>query len=413
MNPSPHATSPVYDDAPADDGAILDERGLNRAIATFLGLGVLLRLARYAMDYPLWWDEAFVAVNFLRRGYVDLLRPLDYGQVCPILFLWAELTAVKLLGFSEWTLRLVPLLCALASVFVFRVMAGRVLRGVSLLIATAIFAVSYHPIRHAADLKPYAGDLLASLLLLTAALAWWQVPARIGRLWILATLTPLALGASHPAVFVAGGIALGLLPMIASQKCRSVWLAYSAFLASTAATFLGLFVVFTRDQASATLATMQAQWGQGFPPLDDWLALVRWLATVHTGSLFAYPCGGENGASAVTLLFFVIGAVVLYRRGQGTVAAICLGPFAVALVAAAMKRYPYGGVAHGTCARIMQYLAPGICLLTGLGASAILARITNPRKPRSECSAFCGSPCSGCAATGNVVARWWADASAS
>ena len=52
------------------------------------------------MNYPLWWDEAFVAVNFIRRDYLDLLRPLNYGQVCPILFLWCELTVVKILGFS-------------------------------------------------------------------------------------------------------------------------------------------------------------------------------------------------------------------------------------------------------------------------------------------------------------------------
>ena len=76
------------------------------------------------MDYPLWWDEAFVAVNFIRRDYIDLLRPLDYGQVCPILFLWSELALVKLLGFSEWSLRLFPLVCAVASVVLFRHVAG-------------------------------------------------------------------------------------------------------------------------------------------------------------------------------------------------------------------------------------------------------------------------------------------------
>ena len=110
-------------------------RALDRAVAGagdlgFVGLGVLLRVARYLMDYPLWWDEAFLAVNFIRRGYLDLLRPLDYGQVCPILFLWTELTVVKLAGFSEWSLRLFPLACAGASVVVFRHVASRVVRGV-------------------------------------------------------------------------------------------------------------------------------------------------------------------------------------------------------------------------------------------------------------------------------------------
>ena len=115
---------------PTDD---LTPARLRRLTWWFVALGVALRVARYVMNYPLWWDEAFVAVNFLRRGYLDLLRPLDYGQVCPVLFLWAELTAVKLFGFSEWSLRLVPLACAVASVFLFRVAAGMVLRGVPLL----------------------------------------------------------------------------------------------------------------------------------------------------------------------------------------------------------------------------------------------------------------------------------------
>ena len=48
-------------------------------------------------------------------------------------------------------------------------------------------------------------------------------------------------------------------------------------------------------------------------------------------------------------------------------------PFALGLVAAFLGRYPYGGEA-----RIMQYLAPSICLLAGLGAAALLARLSRP-----------------------------------
>ena len=191
-------------------------RRRQRAIWAFVALGILLRIARYAMNYPLWWDEAFVSVNFIRRGYLDLLRPLDYGQVCPILFLWAELTVVKLLGFSEWSLRLFPLVCGIVSVVLFRYAASRVVRGVPLLLAVAIFAMAYHPIRHAADVKPYASDLLAALGLLALAFDWWLDPQRAGRMWALAAVAPLAIALSHPAIFVAGGIALGLFPSVAT-----------------------------------------------------------------------------------------------------------------------------------------------------------------------------------------------------
>ena len=114
--------------------------GISRATWAFVGLGLLVRLVRYLVVYPIWHDEAFVAVNFLNRGYLDLLRPLDYYQVCPFLFLWIELTVVRIFGFSESALRLFPAICGLASVLLFRHLAARLLRGIPLLLAVGVFA---------------------------------------------------------------------------------------------------------------------------------------------------------------------------------------------------------------------------------------------------------------------------------
>src|SRR3954447_18172914 len=82
-----------------------------RATAGFVALGVLLRAARYLLNFPLWCDETMIAANFLDRGYADLFRPLDYRQVGPLLWLAVELTSVKAFGFSEWSLRLFPFAC--------------------------------------------------------------------------------------------------------------------------------------------------------------------------------------------------------------------------------------------------------------------------------------------------------------
>ncbi len=121
-----------------------------------MGLGVTIRLVRLLLVHPLWGDECYVVANLIERGYVGLLRPLDYLQVVPILFLWAELSITKLLGFSEWSLRLFPTFCAIASLFVFRHMASRLMKGLPLLLGVAIVAVSLNPIRHGGEAKPYA-----------------------------------------------------------------------------------------------------------------------------------------------------------------------------------------------------------------------------------------------------------------
>jgi hypothetical protein len=350
-----------------------DDRWLARATWAFVALGVLLRVARYAMNFPLWWDEAFVAVNFIKRGYLDLLQPLDYGQVCPVLFLWAELSFVKMLGFSEWSLRLFPLGCAVVSVVLFCHVARRVAGGLSVLLAVAIFATSFHPILHAADVKPYASDLLAALVLLAIAIEWGRAPERTKWLWILAATAPLAIAVSHPAVFIAGGIAAGLAPKVLRLKRRVLIIPFIAVCLSAVGTFALLYFAFTRAQSSANLGPMQSQWSGAFPPLESPYALAKWLAIVHTGSMFAYPCGGEMGASSLTLFLFVAGALAFWRRGERFLVLVGLAPFVVAFAAAALKRYPYGGpVPHGSPARVMQFVAPIICLMAGNGAAALI-----------------------------------------
>ena len=194
-----------------------------------MALGVLLRVGRYLTNYPVWGDEACLALSFPRRGYLDLLLPLEYGQICPILFLWAELTAVKLFGFSEMSLRLFPLICGVGSVFLFRHVAGRVLKGPPLLLAMAIFAVSIHPIRHSAEAKPYATDLLVALGLLALAIEWYRSPERTRWLWMMVGFTPIALAASYPAVLVAGGIGLALAPSVWRTRRRGPKIAFAAY----------------------------------------------------------------------------------------------------------------------------------------------------------------------------------------
>ena len=172
------------------------------------------------------------------------------------------------------------------------------MRGIPLLLTVAIFATSFHPILHAADVKPYASDLLAALILLAMAVEWWRAPDRAHWMWAMAAMAPIALALSHTAIFVAAGNVIGLAPAVTKARRRGVWLAYTAFALSTIIAFLSLYLVFTRAQSAANLTAMQAQWHAAFPPLSDPLALCKWLASVHTGSMFAYPCGGEEERAA-------------------------------------------------------------------------------------------------------------------
>jgi hypothetical protein len=339
----------------------------------FVALGIWLRVARYLLNFPLWCDETMLAANFLDKSYSDLLfHTLDYRQIGPILFLLIELTSVKVLGFSELSLRLFPALCGIASVPLFRHVAGRVLGGVPLLMAVAVFAVSGWPLRYVAEVKPYASDLFVALGLLALAIEWKRAPERIGWLWGLAVAGPIAVALSLPAVFTVGGVGVALAIPVWKTRRIDARAALATFGLISALTFLA-FLRFYKT-APQDNDYFHNAWANAFPPLMKPIPLALWLLDVHTGYMFAYPDGGERGASTVTFLGILAAVVVFWKRGDRNILGLMLAPFAFALAAAAVHRYPYG-----VSARTTQYAAPAICLLAGLGFAAFLASIRRDR----------------------------------
>jgi len=343
-----------------------------------MGLGVLVRLVRYLVDYPIWHDEAFLAASLWDRSFGELAEPLEYGQVAPWMFLVVERAIVLCLGYSEMTLRLFPTLCSIASVVVFRWLASRLFRGWALVLSVAVFASAFYPIRHGNEIKPYASDLLAALLLLTFAVEYLRRPESSRWWWIGAGALPFLLGVSYPAVFVAGGIWAATAPGIllrGAPRVRAGLVVYGfVMLASFLVIYLAATVVQQKQMGSFY---RHGYWSGAFPPTDEPWRLPLWLLEQHTGNMLAYPVGEHKGGSSATLACVIAGIVALCRRDRKTVAAVLAAPFGMGLVAAFLGRYPYGGEA-----RIMQYLAPSACLLTGLGMAALAARIARPNWSR-------------------------------
>ena len=90
-----------------------------RLALAMLLLGFLWRVTRFAVCFPLWGDEAFVAASLYSRSFADMFGPLEYNQIAPLGFMWAELAASRTLGFSEWALRTPAFVCGLFSLVLF------------------------------------------------------------------------------------------------------------------------------------------------------------------------------------------------------------------------------------------------------------------------------------------------------
>jgi hypothetical protein len=373
-------------------GELEDSRGadnlqrlLRRLMLLLIAVGVLWRVGRYLLRFPLWTDEAFLCLNFLELDYLGLTRQLRNCQVAPLLFLWGELTALRLLGPSEWAMRLLPFLAGLGSLFLFWRLARLALPRLARTLAVGFLAVAVWPVSMGTFTKPYAFDLFASLLLLLPAVCWLRQPGRLRWPVLLTLATPLAVFSSYPVVFVAGAVSLALVgAWRQGSKARLLWCAYNAVLL---ASFLGHYRIAGQSQlrspahdamteqgrASSSDATteegMENSWSDGFPPGKP-LALARWLLLAHTGQMMAFPIGSQDGGSALTTLLFLVGAWHFWKSRQRPLLVLCLAPFALSLAAAVLHRYPYG-----TSCRLCQHLAPAVCLGAGMGAAVLLERV--------------------------------------
>ncbi|AMV38990.1 ArnT family glycosyltransferase [Planctomyces sp. SH-PL62] len=299
---STEARRPAYDAplSPLRVGEVseADDRWFERVSWMLVGLGVLVRLVRYLVDYPIWHDEAFLAASLWDRGFRELAQPLEYGQVAPWLFLTIERVFVLALGYSELTLRLFPTLCSMASVVVFRHLASRVVRGWGLVLATGVMACAFYPIRHGNEIKPYASDLLAALLILTFAVEYLRRPESSRWWWIGAAALPFLLGVSYPAVFVAGGVcAAAALPILlrGAPRVRAGFVVYGLVMT---ASFLTIYLAATVSQQRAMGEHYRVgYWRESFPPLDQPAWIPVWLLDQHAGNMMAYPVGERRGGA--------------------------------------------------------------------------------------------------------------------
>jgi Dolichyl-phosphate-mannose-protein mannosyltransferase len=396
------STAAVAEARPDSGSQGSEHRLLQRWLLGLLALGILWRVARYLLQFPFWGDEAFICLNMVDMDYMGLTGQLRCAQVAPLLFLWGELTAFFSLGHSELAMRLLPFLAGMGGLLLTWRLAHLTLSPLARTFAVAFLAVAIWPVSMGTLIKPYSLDLLMAGALLVPAVQFLQRPDRPIWLLVLALVIPVAIFASYPSVFVAGGVSLALLTTAARQpgwKARTAFLLYNVLLF---ASFVGSYLLVGLNQLDRTNGSvntyLQDYWAHGFPPAVrphpnneslGWTeegvpGFLIWFVRINTGRLFAYPLGGSDGLSAGTTLLFLVGLAVFWRQKQRSLLVLFVTPFALGLAAAFLVRYPYGG-----CCRLSQHVAPIICVLAGAGAAALVDRVRSIELRRRWITGVC------------------------
>jgi hypothetical protein len=157
----------------------------------------------------LWLDEAWVANSIAAPSLHDTFYYPQWLQTSPPLFLLAARGAVHLLGLSNVSLRIVPLIFALLAVAGFLVVVTRIVSPSIAILAGALLVFSPATIEYAHSSKQYSGELLATVLILGAAISYLRSPSRRRYYWLTATMA-VALPLAYSSVFLLPGVFLAV-----------------------------------------------------------------------------------------------------------------------------------------------------------------------------------------------------------
>jgi hypothetical protein len=324
-------------------------------VGLLVGLGLAVRLFNYVRNPSLWHDEAALVLNVIHQDFSHLLGPLLYAEAAPPLFLWAERAAVLLLGDSTFALRLLPFLAGCGSLLLFVYVARSLLPPRAVPWAVLLFALNDHLLWHAGEAKPYSIDVLLAtgLLALWCATRRWPLERR---LLAYAISAPFTIWIVYPGSFLMGGVVIAVLPALWLERARArCWLAYGTLVLAVAVAFLLLYAGPARAQRNAA---MDACWTTGFPPWGQgaW-AFAVWVVKSTLDAL-CYCCAPVGNVLAPVI---AAGSVALWRRGERASQLLLLVPAGLALVAACVGGYPFGG------SRVLVYMAPAVVLLLAAG----------------------------------------------
>lgn len=329
-------------------------------------LGVVVRVRQYAANRSLWLDESFLALNIIGRSMHRLLSDaLDFNQTAPAGFLVVEKLAAEVFDKGEYALRAFPLVCGIASLLLYPQLARRVLEPAGALVAVAFFAFAGPIIYYASELKPYSGDLAATIAISLMAVAALDDRLSIRRALAFGLLGALLIQLTYAGIFTAVGTGVALVAIFTLDRR---WINPGPVIALVGTWAIGAAIfLFSRPALEGSQFTR----GEGrlgrFAPFPASKADLTWYLDRVKDVIGDGNFDPRRWPLFLVFVLGIAGVVSLVVREWRLFA--CLSAPVVATVAAsAAHKYPL-------LARTMVFFVPLLFLLVAGGIVALVKRL--------------------------------------
>ncbi len=163
-------------------------------------IGALAQLKLLLNNQSLWLDEATLALNILKKDYLELLGVLDYELIVPLGYLLLQKFIAQIFDYSELGFRLISFLGGLGVLLYLRKTLFSEFSDRIAFIGVSIGVLSLSIFNFAVEARHYILEVLFTLVLFSL----WKKD-KMSLLYIVATVSTLF---SLATIFVLGGILL-------------------------------------------------------------------------------------------------------------------------------------------------------------------------------------------------------------
>lgn len=325
--------------------------------------GVSLALIQFLYNRSLWQDEASLALNIINLNFIDLFRPLNGGQVAPVLFLVLEKFFSLLIPNSEFGLRLFPLICYLVTLFFFYFILKSVLRDEnSILFSLALFVFSTVIIRYSSEVKQYMTDVMVCTIINYLTIKKYSNSTNMFVTHGAAGIIAVFLSNIAPVVLLTSGLYLVFIFVRGkSVSFNGLIIVLTLWVLA----FLTYYYFFIHDHPHKNMMTGYWTKQGSFLPLNLFSAEFLNFAINKSKEIFNVILPANKIGIFIFLPLFSVGIFAMIRERKNGLLFLCITPVVIHLALSACKLYPFA-------IRLVLYLSPLVIIIIGFGTDFLL-----------------------------------------
>jgi hypothetical protein len=333
-------------------------------LISILMFGIYISIFQYLKNRSLWFDESMISLNIINKDIFELLKPLDYNQVAPILFLILE-KLITYISTSEFSLRLLPLICFCISGYLYlKIIRIFFENNYTILFSLSMFAFNITLLYYSSEVKQYMFDVFVLILLYYFSLKSYK--KEINKYYNLSISGCLAVFISNITPIILLTVSIYLMTIYLINK-KSNFKPYLFLLFSWFSTFIFYYLFFIYNHSTRDFMIEYWEKNNSFMPNDIFKSHIYEFIWVKILIIFNSITSYSNFLLFLFLSFYVIGVLNLIFKKRFRILLLLLFPITIHFILSALKIYPFD-------LRLVLYIFPIIMFAISFGFDFLISK---------------------------------------